>query len=107
MADRDHVQELTDALADAVRDNELDEDTALAILETPHIQTCGNNILKIETCRFIRGRHAARTIDGVFVDALTAQAIVLVYDALSEAKKAHYLTLDIGHMGRIAWKLVK
>jgi hypothetical protein len=61
----------------------------------------------IESFRAIVKDKAARMIDGVFVDMMTAQAVVLVYDAISEDNKIKYMNLSVSRIGSIAWKAVK
>lgn len=60
----------------------------------------------IEALRAIVTDHSAKVIDGVFVDAWTAKAIVTVYDALGEDNRAKFMGMDIARMGHTAWKLV-
>lgn len=43
----------------------------------------------------------------VALDAFSASAIVAVYDALNEKNRAHYETLPLVKMARVAFKLVK
>jgi hypothetical protein len=60
----------------------------------------------IEAIRAIVDNHACRVIDGVMVDAMSAQAIIAVYDALSEANRATFVAMPITRMGTVAWKLI-
>lgn len=43
---------------------------------------------------------------GVLVDIQTANAIVTVYDALSEANRAKFTALSVDRAADVAWKLV-
>jgi hypothetical protein len=61
----------------------------------------------IEALRAIVNDHAAKVIDGVLIDAWTAKAIVTVYDACDDEKRAIYMGLPIAKMGTMAWKLVR
>jgi len=61
----------------------------------------------IEAIRDIAERHASKVIDGVFVDASTAHAIVLVHDALNDENRERLMGFPIERIGSIAWRLVK
>ena len=61
----------------------------------------------IENIRAIVTESAAKMIDGVFVDMMTAQAISLVYDAIKPELRERYMSLSIERIGQIAWKVVK
>lgn len=60
----------------------------------------------IDAIRQIVTDHSAKKIDGVFVDATTANAIITVYDALNDENKAKFAALPIDRMGDAAWKLL-
>lgn len=51
-------------------------------------------------------RHGVRKVDGVLVDATTANAILTVYDALNESGRAKLAAMRIDKMAAAAWKLV-
>lgn len=61
---------------------------------------------RMEALREIVRKKSAMEVEGVLVDMQTANAIVKVYDAISETNKENFLTKSIGEMGRIAWKLL-
>lgn len=61
----------------------------------------------IEKCRWIKENHSARTIDGVLVDATTANAIMTVYDALNDQNKEKMASLSITKMAKVAWHFVE
>ena len=61
----------------------------------------------LEICRAIVKRHAAQMIDGVIVDAQTANAIVSVHDSLNAVNQAKYAGMkSVVRMGEVAWELV-
>jgi hypothetical protein len=60
----------------------------------------------IEAIRAIRDNHEAKVIDGVLVDANTANAIVTVHDAISPENQKRMLQCSIVRMSNIAWKAV-
>ena len=62
---------------------------------------------RIEKLRWIVREHQAARVDGAYVDAFTASAIVKVYDALNAENKAKYEKLPVKRMAQIAWKLVQ
>jgi hypothetical protein len=66
---------------------------------------------RIEMLREIVAMHQAKRIriDGckVYVDALTANAIVTVYDALPPDGQAQLMALPLVKAAAIAWKCVK
>lgn len=66
-----------------------------------------SNLPRMEALREIVNKKSTMEVEGVLVDMQTAKAIVMVYDALSEANKENFLTKSIGQMGNIAWKLIK
>lgn len=43
----------------------------------------------------------------ILVDANSARLITQIADNLNDANRAKFLALDIGKMGRVAWKLAK
>lgn len=69
----------------------------------------GKRISKdIETFRDISIARAMKVLDGVMVDFQTARAIVETHDCLKkEEHRRAFLSLDIGSMGKIAWKFIK
>jgi len=62
---------------------------------------------RMEALREIVRKKSAMEVEGVLVDMLTARAIIVVYDALSEENKKIFLTKSMGQMGIMAWKLIK
>lgn len=61
---------------------------------------------KIDKMRKIVSEHQHAKIEGVIVDASTAQAILLVYDSLKPENQAKFASLDVRVMGNVAWKLI-
>lgn len=60
----------------------------------------------IEAIREMATMHTARMIDGVLVDAFTAQVIVRVYDAITPEHQAQLMTFPIDRIGHLCWKAV-
>lgn len=60
----------------------------------------------IEKVRNIVKNNQFEEIDGVLVDLFTANAIITVYDALSEENKKHLAGLPIAKAGLVCLKLV-
>lgn len=66
----------------------------------------------IAMLRRIVSRHSAMKINQgghrpVWIDVITAHAIVTVFDALNDENRAKFSRMDIGSMARIAWKCVR
>lgn len=61
---------------------------------------------KTETLRRIIENYQYEKIDGVIVDAMTADAIITIYDAVNETNKAKFIALPIEKMAKVAWQLV-
>jgi hypothetical protein len=61
----------------------------------------------IDTIRQIVREHQAQEIDGVLVDATTANCIVNVHDALNDENKAKLEAMSIVRMAEVCWELVK
>lgn len=61
---------------------------------------------KIDLCREIVDEASGMEIDGVLVDMQSANAIVSVYENLSEPNQAKFIEYPIVRMGMIAWELV-
>ena len=61
----------------------------------------------IDTLRCIVRDHQAEEIDGVLVDATTANCIINVHDALNDTNRAKLSAMPIVRMARVCWKLVK
>ena len=98
--------DLHETLRQAIADGQIDEAAAEAILSAKRIKTDALPLLKIEACRQIVARTPFATIDNVLVDVQSANAIVTVYDALSDKARQTFLAMPIHKMGEIAWKLV-
>jgi len=64
-------------------------------------------VSKIDTLRKIVEDHQAAKVDGTFVDAFSASAIVKVYDALNDQNKAKFASLPVWRMADITWKLLE
>ena len=62
--------------------------------------------MDIEQIRRIVEQHQYEEVDGVLVDAQTAQAIVAVYDALKPENQVKFAAMDVTRAGLVAWKLV-
>ncbi len=60
----------------------------------------------IEKIRKIVTDHQCARVAGTMIDATTANAIVTVYDALSETNRAKLAACTPARMADIAWKLV-
>lgn len=60
----------------------------------------------IDAIRDIVTSHSSKMIDGVLVDAQTANVIVQVYDALNDENKVKFAAMPIERMGDAAWRLV-
>jgi len=58
----------------------------------------------IEACRWIVQNHQRLTIDTVLIDVQTANAIITVYDALSEENKEKALFIPIVKLANFCWK---
>jgi hypothetical protein len=56
--------------------------------------------------RDIVSQHQYQFINGVLVDAQSANAILTVYDHLSPALQVKYLEYPVDRMAAIAWQLV-
>ena len=69
--------------------------------------TGGDPAVKIAALRAIVNGQGYAKIDGVTVDLFTASAIVKVYDALNEERRARYAKLSVPAMAHLAWKFVK
>ena len=50
--------------------------------------------------------HTAREIDGVLLDAQTANLIVNVYEKITEAQRAKLDALSLERVAALCWKLV-
>jgi hypothetical protein len=59
-----------------------------------------------ETAALVIEHHQALEHDGVLVDAQTARAITLVYNALSPTGKEKFNALPAATAGAAAWRLV-
>jgi len=59
---------------------------------------------RIDTLRSIVENHQHQTIDGMLVDAMTAQRLVQVFDALSDANKAKFDSVPLDRLVDLAWK---
>lgn len=55
----------------------------------------------------IAERHQYEEIDGVLIDATTAQAIVATYKACNEEQAAKLDSLPIARVAAFAWKVVR
>jgi hypothetical protein len=62
---------------------------------------------KIETLKTIVADHQCAKVEGVLVDATTANVVVQVFDALNETNKAKFAALPVAKMANLAWKFVK
>lgn len=59
-----------------------------------------------ETAALVVERHTALEHDGILIDAQTAHAITVVYNALSSKNRAKFDALRADRAGIVAWKLV-
>ena len=62
---------------------------------------------KLEICQWIKENHQALEVDGVMVDATSANLIVTIAGKLNPQNREKFLGLDMARMGNIAWKLVQ
>ena len=62
---------------------------------------------RIEKIRAIVEKHQAARVEGLYVDAFTAQMLVAVHDALNEENRAKFAALPLRKMVAVGWKLVK
>ena len=61
----------------------------------------------IEVARRIVANHSAEEIDGLLLDAQTANAIVQVHDALNPTNQAKFAAMPLALMVDTAWKLIE
>ena len=61
---------------------------------------------RIKMMRDIVDSHQAKKIDGTMVDAMSANAIVTVYDQLSDENKKNFAKMPVAKMGDMAWKII-
>ena len=61
---------------------------------------------KLETLKTIVADHQCAEVEGVLVDATTANLLVKVYEGLNETNKAKFAALPVAKMADLAWKLV-
>lgn len=62
---------------------------------------------KIDQLKEIVNDFSNKEINGVIVDAQTANVILTVYDALGDRNKEKFINHDIVRMSDIAWNLIK
>ena len=62
---------------------------------------------RIETVRRIASDHAAATVDGFWVDATTARALVMVYDALAPANRDKFERIPLPRLVDFTWKHIR
>lgn len=62
---------------------------------------------KIAKFREIVRTHSMLKIDGTPVDALSANVVITVYDALSPESRERFVAMPVDRMVHIAWKLSK
>jgi hypothetical protein len=79
----------------------------MSVDEYPELASWPTADKTIEAIRAIHVDHSAKVIDGVLVDAATAKAICMVYDALDDAHRAKLMALSIERIGHLAWRVVK
>lgn len=60
----------------------------------------------LDRLRAIVDSHGAQEIEGVLVDPQSANAILQVYDALSERNRVNFINRGVTEMGRLAWTLI-
>ena len=61
---------------------------------------------RIDALRWVLEHHQCALVEGVAVDVQSANAIVTVYDNLSEKNKPKFLAMPIGKMGDVAWQVI-
>lgn len=62
---------------------------------------------RLEKLRWIVKHQQAARVDGAYVDMMTANVCVKVYEALNETNRAKFAGLTMRKMGLVAWKLAK
>ena len=62
---------------------------------------------RIDAIRAVRDGASYAKVDNCTIDLTTANAIVTVYDALSEANRIKFASFPSYKMADIAWKLIK
>ena len=62
---------------------------------------------KLQQLRNIVKEHQAEEIEGVLVDATTANLLVKVYDGLNDRNQERFLEFPIDRMAEIAWRLTE
>lgn len=70
----------------------------------PNDATSGDLTI-IEALRDVRRGHM-RKVDGLIVDATTANAILTVWDVMKPATRSKFLTLDLDRMAAMAWRVL-
>ena len=83
-------------------------ETITRIREQGTVETiAGNGLDRIKAIQEVVDNKQYAKIDGCMIDGFSAQAILKVYNALSEENKIKYANIPAGKMGIIAWELIK
>ena len=61
---------------------------------------------RLELFRRIVRNHQCEEVDGLMIDAQTANAVCSVYDNLKPANQDKFISMDIGSIGLIAWEVL-
>jgi hypothetical protein len=61
----------------------------------------------IDNLREIVHSSSAKKIDGMLVDITTANAILTVYDNLSDTNKAKLIDMPLEKMAAVCWRLLE
>ena len=61
---------------------------------------------RLELFRRIVRDHQCEEVDGIMIDAQTANAVCTVYDNLQPANQDKFISMDIGSIGIIAWEVL-
>ena len=61
----------------------------------------------IDVSRRIVANHQYEDLDGILIDAMTANLLVTVYDNLKDKNQTHYHGMELARAVHIAYKLVK
>lgn len=60
----------------------------------------------IEICKLVVNNLQCEEVDDIILDVQTANAILKVYEALSEKNKERFVNMSIEKMSSIAWNIL-
>lgn len=61
----------------------------------------------IEICKRVVNNLQYEEVDDIILDVQTANAILKVYEVLSEKNKEHFINMSITRMSNVAWNILK